>query len=87
MILFFKALKNLEAIHVALSNFLIAFFALPIAAIWLKEELSILSILGGIMVLVSTIIITVWEYKQTSPKKMMNNAGVETITLNEAGKI
>jgi drug/metabolite transporter (DMT)-like permease len=81
MILFFKALKNLEAIQVALSNFLIAFFALPIAAIWLNEELSMLSILGGLMVLVSTIIITVWEYKQTSPKRMMNNAGVETTSI------
>jgi drug/metabolite transporter (DMT)-like permease len=81
MILFFKALKNLEAIQVALSNFLIAFFALPIAAIWLNEELSMLAILGGLMVLVSTIIITVWEYKQTSPKKIMNNAGVETTSI------
>jgi drug/metabolite transporter (DMT)-like permease len=66
MILFFKALKNLEAIQVALSNFLIAFFALPIAAIWLKEELSMVSIVGGLLVLISTLIITVWEYKQTS---------------------
>jgi drug/metabolite transporter (DMT)-like permease len=65
MILFFKALKNLEAIQVALSNFLIAFFALPIAAIWLKEELSMVSIIGGLLVLVSTLIITVWEYKRT----------------------
>jgi len=67
MILFFKALKNLEAIQVALSNFLIAFFALPIAAIWLNEELSLISILGGLLVLVSTLIITIWEYKQNVP--------------------
>ncbi|MDP4130571.1 MAG: DMT family transporter [Bacteroidota bacterium] len=63
MILFFKALKNLEAIQVALSNFLIAFFALPIAAIWLGEKLSILSMAGGVLVLISTLIITLWEYK------------------------
>ncbi len=64
MILFFKALKNLEAIQVALSNFLITFFGLPIAVIFLGEKLSLLSVLGGVLVLLSTIIITLWEYKQ-----------------------
>ncbi len=64
MILFFKALKNLEAIQVALSNFLITFFGLPIAVIFLGEKLSLLSVLGGLLVLVSTILITLWEYKQ-----------------------
>jgi drug/metabolite transporter (DMT)-like permease len=70
MILFFKALKNLEAIQVALSNFLITFFGLPIAVIFLHEELSVLSIIGGLLVLLSTIVITVWEYKQV-PKATM----------------
>jgi drug/metabolite transporter (DMT)-like permease len=65
MILFFNALKKLEAIQVALSNFLIAFFGLPIAAIWLGEELSPVAILGGILVLVSTFVITIWEYKSS----------------------
>lgn len=64
MILFFKALKNLEAIQVALSNFLITFFGLPIAVVFLHEKLSIISIVGGLLVLISTISITVWEYKQ-----------------------
>jgi drug/metabolite transporter (DMT)-like permease len=73
MILFFKALKKLEAIQVALSNFLIAFFALPIAAIWLGEKLSFMSLIGGILVLVSTLAITVWEYKQSTPKKLAGN--------------
>jgi drug/metabolite transporter (DMT)-like permease len=72
MILFFLALKNLEAIQVALSNFLIAFFALPIAAIWLHEKLNLVAVAGGILVLFSTIIITIWEYKQST--RMVNNA-------------
>ena len=70
MILFFTALKKLEAIQVALSNFLIAFFALPIAAIWLGEKLSFMAIVGGLLVLISTLAITVWEYSQASPKKL-----------------
>lgn len=76
MILFFKALKNLEAIQVALSNFLIAFFGLPIAVIFLHEKLNWLSIAGGLLVLISTIVITIWEYKRKSVNE------VSTITKN-----
>jgi len=63
MILFFKALKILDAMQVALSNYLITFFGLPIAAIWLGETLNIQSIFGGILVLVSTLIITIVDYR------------------------
>ncbi|MBS1744665.1 MAG: DMT family transporter [Bacteroidetes bacterium] len=66
MILFFTALKKLEAIQVALSNFLITFFALPIAAIFLKEKLSGIAIVGGVLVLVSTLLITIIEYKKNN---------------------
>lgn len=65
MILFFTALKHLEAIQVAFSNFLITLFGLPIAFIWLHEKLNLLSIAGGMLVLISTIVISVWEYKQS----------------------
>ncbi|MCC6344106.1 MAG: DMT family transporter [Bryobacterales bacterium] len=61
MILFLKALKNLDAIQAALSNYLITFFGLPIAAIWLHEKLSATAIVGGVLVLCSTLAITVWE--------------------------
>src|SRR5438132_7886409 len=61
MILFLKALKNLEAIQAALSNYLITFFGLPIAAIWLHERLTAAAIVGGVLVLGSTLLITVWE--------------------------
>ena len=59
MLLFFKALKMLDAMQVALSNYLVAFFGLPIAAIWLGETLNNQAIAGGILVLVSTLIITI----------------------------
>jgi drug/metabolite transporter (DMT)-like permease len=68
MLLFFKALKKLEAIQVALSNFLIAFFGLPIAVFVLGETLSWLAVIGGLLVLTSTMLITVWEYRQTALK-------------------
>jgi drug/metabolite transporter (DMT)-like permease len=66
MVLFLKALKQLDAIQAALSNYLITFFGIPIAAIWLKEKLTILAIIGGILILGSTILITVWEAWQSS---------------------
>jgi drug/metabolite transporter (DMT)-like permease len=65
MLLFFKALKVLDAIQVALSNYLIAFFGLPVAAIWLGETLDSLAIAGGILVLISTLIITIVDYRMS----------------------
>jgi drug/metabolite transporter (DMT)-like permease len=65
MLLFFKALKVLDAIQVALSNYLIAFFGLPVAAIWLGETLNNLAIAGGILVLISTLIITIVDYRMS----------------------
>jgi drug/metabolite transporter (DMT)-like permease len=66
MVLFLKALKQLDAIQAALSNYLITFFGIPIAAIWLKEKLTLLAIIGGILILGSTLLITLWESRQAS---------------------
>jgi drug/metabolite transporter (DMT)-like permease len=64
MILFLKALKELDAIQAALSNYLIALFGVPIAAIWLGERLKPAAIVGGLLVLGSTLLITVWEERR-----------------------
>lgn len=61
MVLFLKALKQLDAIQAALSNYLITFFGIPIAVIWLGERLAPLALLGGIIILGSTLLITVWD--------------------------
>ena len=71
MILLFKALKNLEAIQVDLSNFLITFFELPIAVIFLHEKPGAWAIIVGLLILISTMVITVWEYKQTVKVQMV----------------
>ncbi len=67
MILFLKALSELDAIQAALSNYLIAFFGLPIAAFTLGETLSPLAILGGVLVLGSTLLITIWDRSVQPP--------------------
>ena len=64
MVLFLKALKQLDAIQAALSNYLITFFGLPIAAIWLGERLKPGAIVGGVIVLMSTLLVTVWDSKR-----------------------
>jgi drug/metabolite transporter (DMT)-like permease len=74
MILFFKALKVLDAMQVALSNYMIAFFGLPIAAIWLGEKLNNMAIAGGILVLISTLIITIVDYRM-SHKQFLKPTG------------
>ncbi|XOV91553.1 MAG: DMT family transporter [Bacteroidota bacterium] len=73
MILFFKALKMLDAIQVALSNYLITFFGVPIAAIWLGESLNIQTILGGVLIFISTLTITIIEYRMTQKRSLNTN--------------
>ena len=70
MVLFFKALKILDAMQVALSNYLITFFGLPIAAIWLGETLNSQAIAGGVLVLFSTLMITIADYKMNQRYKL-----------------
>jgi EamA-like transporter family len=39
MVLFLKALQQVDATQAALSNYVITFFGVPIAALWLGEKL------------------------------------------------
>jgi drug/metabolite transporter (DMT)-like permease len=67
MVLFLKALKVLDAIQAALSNYLIFALGLPIAVVWLGERLTPLAMLGGLLVLGSTLMITLWEELRRVP--------------------
>lgn len=69
MLMFFKVLKYLDATQVALSNYLITFMGLPIAAFVLGETLKTQAIIGGMLVLVSTLILTIVDSKAARPKK------------------
>ncbi|HWB85853.1 MAG TPA: DMT family transporter [Bryobacteraceae bacterium] len=65
MVLFLKALQQIDATQAALSNYLITFFGVPIAAIWLGEKLNAASVIGGALVLLSTLLITLWAPSET----------------------
>lgn len=63
MLLFFKVLKFLDATQVALSNYMITFMGLPIAALFLGETLSFQSVIGGGLVLLATLILTIVDHR------------------------
>ena len=65
MVIFLNVLTRLQATQAALSNYLIPFFGLLIAAVVLHERLTGFMIAGGLLALASTLLITVWD---TAPK-------------------
>jgi drug/metabolite transporter (DMT)-like permease len=63
-IVFFYVLTRLDATQAGLSNYLMPFFGLLIAGIFLHERLTTFMMAGGILVLVSTLMITVYEERR-----------------------
>jgi len=64
MVIFLNVLTRLDATQAAVSNYLIPFFGVVIAAIVLHERLTKFMIAGGILVLASTLLVTVYEEQQ-----------------------
>lgn len=63
MVLFLHVLSRLDATQAALSNYLIPFFGVLTAAALLGERLTRFMVFGGLLVLGSTLMITVFEEK------------------------
>ncbi len=61
MVIFLNVLTRLDATQAALSNYLIPFFGVLIAAVVLHEHLTGFMIAGGLLALTSTLLITVWD--------------------------
>jgi drug/metabolite transporter (DMT)-like permease len=68
MILFLTVLTRLDATQAAVSNYLIPAFGVIIAWLLLGEQLHASAILGGLLVLASTLLITVWEERSNVRK-------------------
>jgi drug/metabolite transporter (DMT)-like permease len=64
MVIFLAVLTRLDATQASLSNYLIPFFGVIIAAVVLHERLTVYMILGGLLVLGSTLLVTVYEERQ-----------------------
>jgi drug/metabolite transporter (DMT)-like permease len=61
MILFLTVLTRLDAVQAGLSNYLIPVFGVLIAAMVLGERITARMAVGGLVVLGSTLLITVYE--------------------------
>lgn len=66
MVIFLTVLTRLDATQAGLSNYLITLFGVVIAAIVLRERLTRDMILGGIVVLAATVLVTVYESRTRS---------------------
>jgi drug/metabolite transporter (DMT)-like permease len=62
MVIFLNVLTRLDATQAALSNYLIPFFGVVIAAVVLHERLNGFMMVGGLLALASTLLITVWDH-------------------------
>jgi drug/metabolite transporter (DMT)-like permease len=65
MVIFLNVLTRLDATQAALSNYLIPFFGVLIAAVVLHERLTGYMVAGGVLALASTLLITVWDASTT----------------------
>lgn len=64
MVIFLHVLTRLDATQAGLSNYMIPFFGVLIAAVVLHERLTKYMVAGGILVLASTLLVTVYEDRQ-----------------------
>jgi drug/metabolite transporter (DMT)-like permease len=64
MVIFLNVLTRLDATQASLSNYMIPFFGVVIAAIVLHERLTATMVAGGALVLLSTLLVTVYEERQ-----------------------
>jgi drug/metabolite transporter (DMT)-like permease len=61
MVIFLTVLSRLDAIQVGLSTYLMPFFGVLVAAVVLHEHLTSFAIVGGVLVLISTVLITIFD--------------------------
>jgi drug/metabolite transporter (DMT)-like permease len=61
MLLFFFILKRLDVTQATISNYVLPFFIGLLAVLVLKESITPLMMAGGAIILVSTIVVTVYE--------------------------
>jgi drug/metabolite transporter (DMT)-like permease len=64
MLMYLSVLTRLDATQAGLSNYLISFFGLFVAFLALHERMTKFMILGGLLVLASTLLVTIYEGKQ-----------------------
>jgi drug/metabolite transporter (DMT)-like permease len=64
MVIFLIVLARLDATQASLSNYMIPFFGVVVAAIMLHERLTAYMMFGGLLVLASTLLVTVYDERR-----------------------
>ena len=64
MVIFLSVLTRLDATQAGLANYLIPFFGVVIAALWLRERLTTYMLAGGLLILSSTLLMTLYEERR-----------------------
>ncbi len=62
-LLFFYVLKRMDVTQAILGNYLLPFFIALLGIVLLNERISLLMIIGGSIIFVSTLMVTVYENK------------------------
>jgi drug/metabolite transporter (DMT)-like permease len=66
MLLFFYVLKRMDVTQAILGNYLLPFFIALLGVLLLNEKITLLMFLGGIIIIASTLLVTVYENKLLS---------------------
>ncbi len=81
MVIFLSVLSRLDATQAALSNYLIPLFGVLTAAVVLHERLTKFMVIGGVLVLVSTLLVTVYEGREQSRTESKIRAAGKSIKI------
>jgi drug/metabolite transporter (DMT)-like permease len=71
MLLFFYILKRMDVTQAILGNYLLPFFIGLLGVLLLNEKISFLMFLGGVLIILSTLMVTIYE--NALLKKISNN--------------
>jgi drug/metabolite transporter (DMT)-like permease len=66
MLLFFYVLKRMDVTQAILGNYLLPFFIAILGILLLNEKITWLMLLGGVIIIISTLMVTVYENKLLS---------------------
>ena len=84
MLLFFYILKRMDVTQAILGNYLLPFFIALLGIVLLNEKISDAMIIGGVIIIVSTLMVTVYEKQLLALfKKKDNNGLIKTVKTQE----
>ena len=84
MLLFFYILKRMDVTQAILGNYLLPFFIALLGIVLLNEKITAPMIIGGAIIIISTLMVTVYEKQLLSLFKRKDNSGlIEGVTTQE----